>query len=346
MANNLIANSSLKGILVGCGYFSQFHMEAWQRIPEVELVALCDSDPDKARSFGEKWGFTGEIFSSLSDALATLPDVDFVDIATPPASHLELVEVASRHGKAIVCQKPLAPSLEEAQTLVALAGERGVRLMVHENFRFQPWHRATKAILESKTVGDEQYSIYWRMRMGDGWQPDAYLGRQPYFRAYPRLLIYETGVHLIDVVRYLTGSGVNDVQSYLSKRNQDIAGEDSGLVVLGLENGCRATLDMSRYHESRYPNPRYTFADSLRLDLNGGSIELTGDGSIWVKPLGQAAYLHSYEHHDRNFAGDCVYFCQRHFVESLMSGTPFETSGSDYLRNLDVQERVYSIAGF
>lgn len=331
----------LRGILVGCGYFSQFHIEAWQRIPEVELIALCDADLEKARTFGEKWSFAGSTFSSLEKALSAFPDVDFVDIATPPASHLELVEVASGYGKAIICQKPLAPSLEEAQKLVALIQDRGVRLMVHENFRFQPWHRAIKAIVETKTVGKELYSIYWRMRMGDGWQPDAYLSRQPYFRTYPRLLIYETGVHLIDVVRYLTGSEVHTVQAHLSKRNQDIAGEDSGLVVLGMDNGCRATLDMSRYNESRYANPRYTFADSLRLDLNGGSLELLGDGTLWVKPLGQEAFQYDYEHHDRNFAGDCVYFCQRHFVQSLRANTPFETSATDYLRNLEVQERIY-----
>jgi predicted dehydrogenase len=342
MANNLIASSSLKGILVGCGYFSQFHIEAWQRIPEVELVALCDADLEKAQAFAEKWGFAGEIFSSLADALTAFPEADYVDIATPPASHLELVQVASGHGKDIICQKPLAPTLGEAQKMVALAEARGVRLMVHENFRFQPWHRAIKAILEAKTVGDELYSIHWRMRMGDGWQADAYLSRQPYFRTYPRLLIYETGVHLIDVVRFHTGSEVGSVQAYLSKRNQEIKGEDSGLVVLGMENGCRATLDMSRYNESRYANPRYTFADSLRLDLNGGSIELLGDGEIWVKPLGQPAYAHPYEHYDRNFAGDCVYFCQRHFVECLLNKVPFETSGRAYLFNLEVQEQIYA----
>ena len=118
----------------------------------------------------------------------------------------------------------------------------------------------------------ELYSIYWRMRMGDGWQPDAYLARQPYFRTYPQLLIYETGVHLIDVVRFLNDCEVASVRADLARRNPDIKGEDSGLVVLTMENGCRATLDMSRYNESRYPNPRYTFADSLLLDLNGEAL--------------------------------------------------------------------------
>ena len=155
-------------------------------------------------------------------------------------------------------------------------------------------------------------------------------------------MIYETGVHLIDVVRFLTSSEVASVWADLARRNSDINGEDSGLVVLTMENGCRATLDMSRYNESRYPNPRYTFVDSLLLDPNGGSIELTGDGSIWVKPLGEAAYVNAYKHQDHNFAGDCVYFCQRHFVESLLNKTPFETSGADYLKNLEVQEKIYA----
>lgn len=332
----------LKGILVGCGYFSQFHMEAWQRIPEVELVGICDPDIKKAKAFAQKWGFAGKIFLSLEEALNAIPAIDFVDIATPPASHLELVDLASRHGKAIMCQKPLAPTLEEAQKLVNLAEARGVRLMVHENFRFQPWHRAIKGLLDGQVVGNQLYSLYWRMRMGDGWQPDAYLSRQPYFRTYPRLLIYETGVHLIDVVRYLNSCEVQSVSADLSRRNPEIKGEDSGLVMLTMENSCRAILDMSRYNESHYPNPRYTFADSLLLDLNGGSIELTGDGRIWVKPIGQPAYWHDYEHHDRNFAGDCVYFCQRHFVESLLTDKPFETSGLDYLQNLEVQDKIYA----
>lgn len=332
----------LKGLLVGCGYFSQFHLEAWLRTPEVEIVGICDSDGEKASAFAEKWGFSEKVFSSLEEALNAFPSIDFVDIATPPASHMELVDMASRQGKAIICQKPLAPTLEEARKLVTLAEERGVRLMVHENFRFQPWHRAIKGLLDGQIVGDQLYSLYWRMRMGDGWQPDAYLSRQPYFRTYPRLLIYETGVHLIDVVRFLTGCEVTASQSHLARRNQEIKGEDSSLVMLTMENGCLATLDMSRYNESRYSNPRYTFADSLLLDLNGGSIELTGDGTIWVRPLGQSAYVHDYEHQDRNFAGDCVYFCQRHFVESLLEKAPFETSGQDYLHNLEVQEQIYA----
>ncbi len=149
-------------------------------------------------------------------------------------------------------------------------------------------------------------------------------------------------MHLIDVVRFLTGCKIATVRADLARRNPDIKGEDSGLVVLRMENGCSATLDMSRYNESRYPNPRYTFADSILLDLNGGSIELKGDGTIWVKPLGITAYAYTYEHQDRNFAGDCVYFCQRHFTGSFLTGKPFETSGLDYLQNLEVQDKIYA----
>ncbi len=73
--------------------------------------------------------------------------------------------------------------------------------MVHDNFRFQPWHREFRRLLDAGAIG-RLHSISCRTRMGDGWQPDAYLARQPYFRTMPQLLIYETGVHFIDVYRY------------------------------------------------------------------------------------------------------------------------------------------------
>jgi predicted dehydrogenase len=77
--------------------------------------------------------------------------------------------------------------------------------VVHENFRFQPWHREIKGLLEAGTVGTRLHSLTFRSRPGDGWGPGAYLNRQPYFRTMPRLLLHETGVPFIDTFRYLAG---------------------------------------------------------------------------------------------------------------------------------------------
>jgi predicted dehydrogenase len=214
--------------------------------------------------------------------------------------------------------------------------------MVHENWRFQPWYREIKKMLDDGIIGDTLHSLYFRSRMGDGWGDDAYLDRQPYFRDYPRLLVYENGVHFIDTYRYLAGE-VRDVYAVLRKLNPVIAGEDCGVVIFNFESGSTGIWDANRYNECNFENPRYTFGEFL-VDGNGGSIRLYTDGEITIQPLGQAESEHEYKHENRNFSGDCCYFTQRHFIDHLIDGKPFETNGSEYLRTLAVQEAVYASA--
>ena len=132
---------------------------------------------------------------------------DFVDIITPPETHEEMCAFAAARGIHIICQKPLAPTYEASQRIVENSAGAGVRFMVHENFRWQPWYRAIKDVQARGDIGDFTH-VHFLMRMGDGWGEDAYLARQPFFREYPRLLIYETGVHFIDTFRFLLGDVV------------------------------------------------------------------------------------------------------------------------------------------
>src|SRR5260370_18462965 len=94
-------------------------------------------------------------------------------------------------------------------------------------------------------------------RLGGGWGERAYLDRQPFFRAYPRLLIYETGVHFIDTFRYLLGE-VTEVYARLRRLNSVISGEDAGQLFLGFATGPTAIWDANRYTEPEAPHPPYT----------------------------------------------------------------------------------------
>ena len=155
-------------------------------------------------------------------------------------------------------------------------------------------------------------------------------------------LVFETGVHLIDVFRYLAGEVVR-VYAVLRQRNAEIAGEDAGVIVFELEGGVTATWDASRYHESLAANPRYTFGEFL-VEGERGALRLSETGRIVVHPLGQPPREHSYAHEDRGFAGDCCFRAIQHFVSCLRSGAAFETDGREYLRTLAVQEAVYRSA--
>jgi D-apiose dehydrogenase len=328
----------LRGLCLGAGYFSHFQYEAWARMPDVEILGVVNRNVDRARDLAIKFNLPlAAGWSELPRLLDTLKP-DFVDIITPPETHLEIVQLAAARGIAIICQKPLAPTWDECIAVVAAARHADVRFMVHENWRWQPWYREMKRQLDAGVLG-ELFSVSVRMRMGDGWPADAYLARQPFFRTYPRLLVYETGVHFLDVFRFLGGE-MTSVYARLQKRNSAIAGEDAGQIVCGFATGATAVLDASRYNEADTADARYTFG-TVRLDGSKGHLELDLEGNLTLKPLGQPARRLDYTHERRGFAGDCVYALQRHFVDCMASGRAFENTGEDYLKSVALVEACY-----
>jgi predicted dehydrogenase len=267
---------------------------------------------------------------------------DFVDVITPPPSHAAICAEAAQRGIHIICQKALAPTFEEAKQIVSNAARAGVRFMVHENFRFQPWHRQIKRLLDAGDVGDRLFSLAFRSRMGDGWGENAYIPRQPYFREYSRLLVFENGVHFIDTYRFLAGE-ISRVTAWHRRLNPVIKGEDCALVVFEFADGVIGEWDANRYNETTARNPRYTFGEFL-IDGSAGSIRLAADSRLTLQRLGEKEIEIPYSRADVNFCGDGVYFAQRHFIDRLLDGQPFETSGEEYLKTLAVQEAVYQSA--
>ena len=327
----------LKGVCIGAGYFSHFQYEAWNRMPEVEITAMCNSNRERAEYVMNTYGVQKHYTNYLEMLDAEKPD--FVDIITPPGTHVEMTRESMERGIHVICQKPLAPTMEESIEIKSIVDANDLRFMVHENWRFQPWYREIKKLLNQNIIGEQIFNVSFRMRMGDGWGERAYLDRQPYFRDYPRLLIYETGVHFIDTYRYLLGE-VQSVYASLRKLNPVIAGEDAGFVHFNFESGAQGIYDANRYNETNFKVPRYTFGELL-LEGEGGSIRLYADGRMTIQLLGKGEQDHAYHHENINFAGDCVYTCQRHFIDQLISGEPFETNVDDYLKTLTVQEAVY-----
>lgn len=330
----------LKGVCIGAGYFSHFQYDAWSRIPEVEIVAFSDLDEKQAETVRGRFGIQ-QWYADYRKMLDR-EKPDFVDIITPPNTHAEICQEACSRGIHILCQKPLAPTIEEARRLVEEAARAGARFMVNENFRFQPWHREIKRRIDSGEIGDRLHTLTFRTRMGDGWGPEAYLPRQPYFPTQPRLLVYETGVHFIDTFRYLCGE-ISRVTAWLRRLNPGIKGEDCGLLVFEFANGVLGAWDANRFNEPNYAEPRYTFGEFL-VEGAEGAIRLYSDGRLTLQKLGEPERDIEYSHERRGFAGDCCFLTQRHFTDRMLDGHPFETNGEDYLRTLAVQEAVYRSA--
>ena len=242
----------------------------------------------------------------------------------------------------VICQKPFTTSLAEAEEAVAITEEAGIRLIIHENFRFQPWYRSIARLLHENILGD-LYSVQFRLRPGDGQGPEAYMERQPTFQQMPRFLVNETAVHLFDVFRYLFGE-INSVYADLRRLNPAIQGEDAGHVLLQFANGLSGHFDGNRLADHPAENRRLTMGE-LCIEGSGGELVLTGDAQIMLRRFGDNEWLdHPYEWLDNGFGGDCVFRLQEHVLQHLLNGTKLENTGQEYLRNLRLVEAVYASA--
>ncbi len=328
--------SELTVAIAGCGYFSQFHQDAWARIDRVRVVAVADQDPAKVQAAVRS--FPGaQVFADAAEMIDRMHPA-LVDIATPPQTHLGLVSAAANKGVAALCQKPLAPTFDEAERLVEVAERAGTTLIVHENFRFMPWFREARRLIEESAVGTP-LAISFRLRPGDGQGPEAYLARQPYFQKMPRFLIHETAIHLVDVFRYLIGE-IAGVFARLKRFNPAIAGEDAGIVTFEFASGALGVFDGNRHIDHPADDTRMTMG-VMHLEGTEGTIRLDGYGRLYVKPRGGAEREHVFPWDNRGYGGDCVYHQMRHVVGHLLDDVPLMNGGRAYLRNYAIEEAIY-----
>jgi len=329
----------LKVGVIGAGYFAQLQIEAWRRIDGVDLVAVCDQDELRARQAAE----AGANTRSYTDVHHMLDReaLDIIDIATPPESHLQLVQTSAAQSRFVICQKPLAPTIDEAVELVTSAQTHDCTLVVHENVRFMPWHRQMRHLIDDGQIGD-LLGISMRLRPGDGQGVDAYLDRQPYFQSMERFLVHETAIHWIDTFRYLAGEP-SGVFARLQKLNPVIAGEDCGLIVFDMVNGSRAVFDGNRLVDHDTDNPRRTMGEML-VEGSTGCIRLDGRGRLYIRNAGESEIEFDYQWKDQNFGGDCVFALQSHVCAHLLHGKALENTGAEYLRNIEIEEKIYQSA--
>ena len=320
-------NTPLRGGIAGCGYFGQIQLEAWARMPEAQIVAACDPDLERARNAAP----------SAYDAAEEMLDreqLDFLDIATRPDSHLPLVELAAARKVPVICQKPMAPDWGEAVKMVETAERTGIRLMIHENWRWQPWYREVRRRIEHGDIGNP--IAYWfRVCQRDGFGPKPYL-RQPYFAEMPRLLIYETLVHQIDTARFLFGD-VETIYAQTRRVNPVIAGEDQAVLVLRHSGGVQGVIASHRFADPAPKGPAMGDAcfdgDEASLLVRATGEIYQGEEKVWSAPP------------ETGYKGDSVLATQRHFIECLRSGEPFESGGREYLlKTFAVVEAAYRSA--
>jgi predicted dehydrogenase len=322
--------------LVGAGWVTQYHLRAWAGLrARAEIVAIADPSAEARAARMDEFGIA-KSYDSASAMLAA-GGLDAVDIAAPRAFHAELVRLAADHGLAMLCQKPLAPTLAEATELIA-GLPAGTRLMVHENWRFRASYREAAAWLRAGAVG-APFAARLAL-VSSGALPDAEgrypaLERQPFIRHERRMLVSEILIHHLDTLRMLLGPLAVTACS-MSRTCPALSGEDSAIVQLRGESGLAVQVFASLAGHG-HPPGAFDRLEILgpkgALTLEGGELSLAGAAPRRQSFDAAAVYQGSY---DATIA---------HFVARLADGEPFETGPEDNLRTLALVEDCYRLAG-
>ncbi len=190
------SRADLKGAILGCGMISEYHLRGWQRIPEVEIVALGDTLVERALARRDAFAPQALACRSLSEILEqTKPD--FVEILTPPRLHYAHCLEAFQAGIHVICQKPLCGTLQNARDLATRALEAKGLFMVHENHRYRPWFRTILERLQGASFG----TVRW-MRL---FQHDPGEPSEEFKTRAPQGILFEYGSHLVDMMRAALG---------------------------------------------------------------------------------------------------------------------------------------------
>ena len=152
--------------IVGLGNISAAHIEAWQTFPErAKIVALVDIIPEKAKARAEEYGIDCDIYDDHHKILDRT-DIDLVDVCTPPYVHAEISINALNAGKHVICEKPMAASLEECDAVIAAARKNGRLFSSIAQNRFRTSVARLKAVLDSGICGPVKHftvdSFWWR----------------------------------------------------------------------------------------------------------------------------------------------------------------------------------------
>lgn len=259
----------LRFALFGTGFWSRFQLHGWNEVGGVECVALYNRTVSKAHQMAADFGIAG-VYDS-PEALLDNEQIDFVDICTAVETHAPLTKLAAARGLDVVCQKPLATSLEEAEDMLRVCQGAGVKLIVNENFRFQTPFRQLKQMLDSGSIGQPFRA---RLQFVNSF---PVFDNQPFLKELDQFILTDVGSHVLDVARFLFGDA-RSLYATTARIHADIRGEDVATCVLRMGDGVTVTCELSYASSTEIERFPQTFA---YIEGDKGTLELTTD--FWIR---------------------------------------------------------------
>lgn len=327
----------LKFAIFGTGFWSNFQIPAWKELEGVECVAAYNRTRSRAEEVAQKFGIP-KVYDDPK-ALLESEDLDFVDIITDVDTHAPFTEMAARKGLHVICQKPMGPTREIAAGMLDVCRQQGVRLFIHENFRWQAPMRKLKEIIDSGIVGTPFKA---RVSFCSAF---PVFENQPFLAELDHFILTDVGSHVLDVCRYLFGEATS-LYCSTNKINPGIKGEDVANVMLKMDGNVTCFAEMS--YASILEKEAFPQVFVL-IEASKGSLVLTHDYEIRMTTRegteSQFVRPKIYDWLDPEYAvvHSSIVDCNRDLLNGLKGGK-CETTGEDNIKTVDLVWASYESA--
>ena len=225
-----MAKKILNVAVVGCSGMAKLHMKGVNENENANLYAICGTDSENLKLRAEEFGVK-RTFTDYNELVAD-PNLDAVVLVTPDQLHLEMTEKFLRAGKAVLCEKPMALTVEECEAMMKVERDTGGKLMIGQICRANPRFAKMKEIIDSGRIGDlmfveSEYAHNYTNARGFGdWRVDP--ARHPFIGG---------GCHAVDLLRWLAGDPT-EVTAYSTKKNLlDWPTDDNTVAIMKFPNG-------------------------------------------------------------------------------------------------------------
>lgn len=325
--------------IFGTGFWSRFQLAAWQELEGVKCVALYNRTVSKAEEMAQQFRIPA-VYGDPEELLRR-ERLDFVDIVTDPWTHSRFVHMAAPHKLPVICQKPMAPTLAEAESMVETCHRAGVPYFIHENWRWQAPIRELKKLFDSGVIG-----MPFRARIACVSGYPAFIN-EPWLKDWPEYIIFDMGCHLLDVARFLFGEA-ESLYCQVNRIHADFKGEDVATLMLRMGSRTTVTIELAfaeNYleHDVFLSTPIFVEADngSAELDYNS-RLRVTTKSGTHVTTVPSASY--SWALPDYQICHSSIVSCNANLLKALRNDGSADTTGDDNLKTMRLVFAAYDSA--
>ncbi|NLI18448.1 MAG: Gfo/Idh/MocA family oxidoreductase [Actinomycetales bacterium] len=321
-----------RAAIVGCGDVSVIHVEAIQAIDDIELVAVCDLDPDRLEQASSAWGAAG--YTDLHTMIAEArPDV--VHVTTPHHQHVQVSIDCLEAGVHVIQEKPIAHTLGEGQRLVDAAAHARSKIGICFQNRYNISSQEARRILDSGELGriEGAYaSVVWSRT------PEYYLAkpwRGTWDQAGGGVLINQA-IHTVDLVQWLMGDVVDVNGNVATRKFPDVIEvEDTADALLTHANGTQTTFFAALTAPVHRPVEIEIYAEHGVLAIRNGLEVAWKHGGVDVYPERSVSSV------GRTYWGVSHEILIRDFYKKLDDPEPFWISPAEAMASLEILKTMY-----